>query len=58
MTNFGMFLFVGVAVGCGWQTYVAYVNIGCYYIVGIPIGCILGFTFNFQAKVRFQIFSV
>jgi MATE family multidrug resistance protein len=40
----------GVAVGCGWQTYVAYVNIGCYYIVGIPIGCILGFTFNFQAK--------
>ncbi|CAA7048580.1 unnamed protein product [Microthlaspi erraticum] len=40
----------GVAVGCGWQTYVAYVNVGCYYIVGIPIGCILGFTFDFQAK--------
>ncbi|EOA15787.1 hypothetical protein CARUB_v10007133mg [Capsella rubella] len=40
----------GVAVGCGWQTYVAYVNVGCYYIVGIPVGCILGFTFNFQAK--------
>ncbi|CAA7048577.1 unnamed protein product [Microthlaspi erraticum] len=40
----------GVAVGCGWQTYVAYVNIGCYYIVGIPVGCILGFTFDFQAK--------
>ncbi|EOA15865.1 hypothetical protein CARUB_v10007727mg [Capsella rubella] len=40
----------GVAVGCGWQTYVAYVNVGCYYIVGIPVGCILGFTFNYQAK--------
>ncbi|CAA7048579.1 unnamed protein product [Microthlaspi erraticum] len=40
----------GVAVGCGWQTYVAYVNISCYYIVGIPVGCILGFTFDFQAK--------
>uniref|UniRef100_A0A1J3G033 Protein DETOXIFICATION n=1 Tax=Noccaea caerulescens TaxID=107243 RepID=A0A1J3G033_NOCCA len=40
----------GVAVGCGWQTYVAYVNIGCYYFVGIPIGCVLGFTFDFQAK--------
>ncbi|CAF2130612.1 unnamed protein product [Brassica napus] len=40
----------GVAVGCGWQTFVAYVNVGCYYIVGIPVGCILGFTFNFQAK--------
>jgi len=40
----------GVAVGCGWQTYVAYVNVGCYYVVGIPVGCILGFTFDFQAK--------
>ncbi|XP_019089373.1 PREDICTED: protein DETOXIFICATION 38 [Camelina sativa] len=40
----------GVAVGCGWQTYVAYVNVGCNYFVGIPIGCILGFTFNYQAK--------
>ncbi|ESQ55168.1 hypothetical protein EUTSA_v10024969mg [Eutrema salsugineum] len=40
----------GVAVGCGWQTFVAYVNVGCYYIVGIPVGCILGFTFDFQAK--------
>ncbi|VVB12144.1 unnamed protein product [Arabis nemorensis] len=40
----------GVAVGCGWQAYVAYVNVGCYYIVGIPLGCVLGFTFDFQAK--------
>ncbi|KAF2534419.1 hypothetical protein F2Q70_00032878 [Brassica cretica] len=40
----------GVAVGCGWQTFVAYVNVGCYYVVGIPIGCVLGFTFNLQAK--------
>ncbi|CAN8325554.1 unnamed protein product [Cochlearia groenlandica] len=40
----------GVAVGCGWQTFVAYVNVGCYYFVGIPIGCVLGFTFNLQAK--------
>ncbi|CAH2053090.1 unnamed protein product [Thlaspi arvense] len=28
----------GVAVGCGWQTFVAKVNIGCYYIIGIPLG--------------------
>ncbi|XP_024992675.1 protein DETOXIFICATION 40-like [Cynara cardunculus var. scolymus] len=40
----------GVAVGCGWQAYVAYVNVGCYYIVGIPIGCILGFYFNYGVK--------
>nr|GMD24646.1 protein DETOXIFICATION 29-like [Ipomoea batatas] len=36
----------GVAIGAGWQAYVAYVNIACYYIVGIPIGLVLGFLFN------------
>jgi MATE family multidrug resistance protein len=40
----------GVAVGCGWQAYVAYVNIGCYYIVGIPIGYVLGFTYDMGAR--------
>ncbi|CAI9087202.1 OLC1v1021216C1 [Oldenlandia corymbosa var. corymbosa] len=40
----------GVAVGCGWQTFVAYVNVACYYIVGIPLGVLLGFYFNLGAK--------
>ncbi|KAK4255346.1 hypothetical protein QN277_008358 [Acacia crassicarpa] len=40
----------GVAVGCGWQTFVAYVNVGCYYGVGIPLGSLLGFYFKFGAK--------
>lgn len=40
----------GVAVGCGWQAFVAYVNVGCYYLVGIPLGCVLGFVCNFGAK--------
>ncbi|KAK6784973.1 hypothetical protein RDI58_018428 [Solanum bulbocastanum] len=40
----------GVAVGCGWQTFVAYVNVGCYYIVGVPLGALLGFYFKFGAK--------
>ncbi|KAL5972656.1 Protein DETOXIFICATION 40 [Asimina triloba] len=40
----------GVAVGCGWQKFVAYVNVGCYYIVGVPLGALLGFKFNFGAK--------
>nr|GMC77109.1 protein DETOXIFICATION 40-like [Ipomoea batatas]GME12825.1 protein DETOXIFICATION 40-like [Ipomoea batatas]GME14468.1 protein DETOXIFICATION 40-like [Ipomoea batatas] len=40
----------GVAVGCGWQTFVAYVNVGCYYVVGVPIGAVLGFYFNLGAK--------
>jgi MATE family multidrug resistance protein len=40
----------GVAVGCGWQAFVAYVNIGCYYVVGIPVGFVLGFTYDMGAK--------
>ncbi|KAG2395721.1 hypothetical protein LR48_Vigan09g208700 [Vigna angularis] len=36
----------GVAVGCGWQATVAYVNVGCYYLIGVPLGCILGFNFG------------
>lgn len=40
-----------MAVGCGWQTFVAYVNIGCYYIVGVPLGALLGFYFKLGAKV-------
>ncbi|KAH9797821.1 protein DETOXIFICATION 40 [Citrus sinensis] len=40
----------GVAVGCGWQAFVAYVNVGCYYLIGIPIGCLLGFKFNLGTK--------
>ncbi|XP_072957447.1 protein DETOXIFICATION 40-like [Typha angustifolia] len=40
----------GVAVGCGWQTFVAYVNVGCYYIVGVPLGVLLGFKFGLGVK--------
>ncbi|CAI9087203.1 OLC1v1021218C2 [Oldenlandia corymbosa var. corymbosa] len=40
----------GVAVGCGWQRFVAYVNIGCYYAVGIPLGALLAFRFELGAK--------
>ncbi|XP_004487410.1 protein DETOXIFICATION 40-like [Cicer arietinum] len=40
----------GVAVGCGWQAFVAYVNVACYYGVGIPLGAVLGFYFQFGAK--------
>ncbi|KAJ0450279.1 putative multi antimicrobial extrusion protein [Helianthus annuus] len=43
----------GVAVGCGWQAYVAYVNVGCYYIVGIPLGFLLGFHCKLGVKVPF-----
>ncbi|WOH07036.1 hypothetical protein DCAR_0626465 [Daucus carota subsp. sativus] len=36
----------GVAVGSGWQSKVAYVNLGCYYLIGIPLGIILGWVFH------------
>uniref|UniRef100_A0A0E0D2Y3 Protein DETOXIFICATION n=1 Tax=Oryza meridionalis TaxID=40149 RepID=A0A0E0D2Y3_9ORYZ len=42
----------GVAVGCGWQKIVAYINVGCYYFVGIPLGFLLGFKFHLGAKVE------
>ncbi|CAN8258511.1 unnamed protein product [Cochlearia groenlandica] len=40
----------GVAVGCGWQKFVAKVNVGCYYIIGIPLGALFGFYFEFGVK--------
>ncbi|CAN1262000.1 Protein DETOXIFICATION 21 [Linum perenne] len=40
----------GVAIGSGWQSIVAYVNIACYYLVGIPVGVVLGYVFDMQVK--------
>lgn len=40
----------GVALGAGWQSTVAYVNIACYYLIGIPVGVVLGYVVNLQVK--------
>uniref|UniRef100_M8BPL7 Protein DETOXIFICATION n=1 Tax=Aegilops tauschii TaxID=37682 RepID=M8BPL7_AEGTA len=40
----------GVAIGSGWQALVAYVNIGSYYLVGVPIGIILGWPLGFGVR--------
>ncbi|CAL0322856.1 unnamed protein product [Lupinus luteus] len=40
----------GVAIGAGWQSIVAYVNIGSYYIIGIPVGIVLGKVIDLQVK--------
>ncbi|KAM1108983.1 hypothetical protein PS2_008446 [Malus domestica] len=40
----------GVALGAGWQKYVAYVNLACYYIVGIPVGVVLGYPLKMQVE--------
>ncbi|KAI9124933.1 hypothetical protein K1719_003549 [Acacia pycnantha] len=36
----------GVAVGSGWQSYVAYINLGCYYLIGLPLGFLMGWVFH------------
>ncbi|KAG2401260.1 Protein DETOXIFICATION 14 [Vigna angularis] len=40
----------GIARGCGWQHLGAYVNLGAYYVFGIPIAAILGFWVQFRGK--------
>ncbi|KAK6925850.1 Multi antimicrobial extrusion protein [Dillenia turbinata] len=36
----------GVAIGGGWQALVAYINLGSYYIFGLPLGILLGYVAN------------
>lgn len=36
----------GVAVGSGWQSKVAYINLGSYYLVGVPLGILMGMVLH------------
>ncbi|KAL8505811.1 hypothetical protein ACS0TY_016873 [Phlomoides rotata] len=40
----------GVARGCGWQHLVVFVNLGTFYLIGMPIAALLGFKFKLHAK--------
>ncbi|XP_070023550.1 protein DETOXIFICATION 9-like [Nicotiana sylvestris] len=40
----------GVATGSGWQHIGAYVNLGSYYLVGIPASLLMGFSLNWKEK--------
>ncbi|KAK1427315.1 hypothetical protein QVD17_15998 [Tagetes erecta] len=40
----------GVSIGAGWQVAIAYINIACYYIFGVPLGLILGFVLDWGVK--------
>ncbi|XP_060203699.1 protein DETOXIFICATION 35-like [Lycium barbarum] len=40
----------GVAVGGGWQALVAYINLGCYYAFGLPLGYVLGYVAKLGTK--------
>ncbi|GAU43718.1 hypothetical protein TSUD_180010 [Trifolium subterraneum] len=39
---------LGVAVGGGWQGLVAYINLFCYYIMGLPLGFYLGYKGGYR----------
>ncbi|KAG8376131.1 hypothetical protein BUALT_Bualt09G0031400 [Buddleja alternifolia] len=40
----------GVARGSGWQHIGAYVNLGAYYVVGIPVALLLGFVLHLKGE--------
>ncbi|KAL0000098.1 hypothetical protein SO802_019700 [Lithocarpus litseifolius] len=40
----------GVARGCGWQHIGAYVNLGAFYLCGIPVAAVLGFMTNLRGR--------
>ncbi|KAL8034430.1 hypothetical protein ABFX02_12G028000 [Erythranthe guttata] len=40
----------GIARRCGWQWVGAYVNLGAFYLVGIPVAVVLGFVDHLKAK--------
>ncbi|KAF5749971.1 hypothetical protein HS088_TW03G00299 [Tripterygium wilfordii] len=40
----------GVARGCGWQHIGAYINLGAFYLVGLPVGALLGFVAHLRGK--------
>ena len=48
----------GVAIGAGWQATVAYVNITCYYLFGIPLGLIMGYKLDMGVRVRVVMLSL
>ncbi|XP_012569747.3 protein DETOXIFICATION 16-like [Cicer arietinum] len=43
----------GVARGCGWQKLGAYVNLGSFYLVGIPLSALLAFVFHMNGQGLF-----
>ncbi|KAK2638414.1 hypothetical protein Ddye_026209 [Dipteronia dyeriana] len=38
----------GVAVGAGRQGVVAYINITCYYLIGVPVGVVLAYVADYK----------
>ncbi|XP_073306124.1 protein DETOXIFICATION 21-like [Primulina huaijiensis] len=50
LTNSVQPVLSGVAIGAGWQSTVVYVNLGSYYLIGIPLGVVLGYVIKLQVE--------
>ncbi|VAH72028.1 unnamed protein product [Triticum turgidum subsp. durum] len=37
-------LYIGVARGCGWQKMCAFINLGAFYVVGVPAAYLIAFV--------------
>lgn len=48
------FFSTGVAVGGGWQAMVAYINLFCYYVIGLPLGFLLGYKTSLRVEVNYH----
>lgn len=48
----------GTARGCGWQKIGAVVNLGAYYVLGVPTALLMGFVYHLGGKVSLYITSL
>ncbi|KAI7732977.1 hypothetical protein M8C21_024968, partial [Ambrosia artemisiifolia] len=39
-----------VARGCGWQHLAVYINLGAFYLVGMPVALVVTFLLKLYAK--------
>ncbi|KAJ7970315.1 Protein DETOXIFICATION [Quillaja saponaria] len=42
--------FSGIARGCGWQKLGAFVNLGSYYLIGVPLSVVFAFVLHMNGK--------
>ncbi|CAI9756303.1 unnamed protein product [Fraxinus pennsylvanica] len=48
-TNF-QYALTGVAIGAGWQVPVAFINVGCYFLIGVPLGVLMAYKFKMDIE--------
>lgn len=51
-----VFVFTGIVVGTGLQAWVAYINLFCYYIIGLPLALVMGWISHLGVSVHFAMF--